>query len=158
MKNKKLLELIQTAKDFLKNDPVMIKAFKKYNTDIEEIDFIPTIFKKLEVSATTDHGVVYLNTELIKDNKFDKKDYSYMVHEYIHWLQQTAGKKPTQSSDDGDYLENKYEQESFKSQVEYMANELGEDTAEEYVDHLLKYHDVKKDEKKDKKELLMSQV
>ena len=35
MKNKKLLELIQTAKDFLKTDPVMIKAFKKYNTDIK---------------------------------------------------------------------------------------------------------------------------
>ena len=159
LSKKELLNLIHKAKQELKKDKVMQKSFKKYNVDIEEIDFIPTIFKELDVSATTDHGVVYLNTKLIQDGKFDEKDYSYMVHEYIHWLQQTARKNPTKSSDDGDYLENPYEQESFKNQVEYMAKEIGEDYAEDYVDHLLKYHNVKnKKEKKEKKEVLMSQV
>ncbi len=146
-----LLRIINKAKKALKKDKVMQDIFKKYDQDIDIIDYIPTFFKKLDVSAKTDHGIVWINTKLIEDG-FDKFDYSYLVHEYTHWLQQCLGEKPTQGSDDGNYLENKYEQEGFQNQVEYIADHFGKNKAEKYVDNLLEYHDVKVKKEKDKLE------
>lgn len=85
-----LLRIINKAKKALKKDKVMQDIFKKYDQDINIIDYIPTFFKKLDVSAKTDHGIVWINTKLIEDG-FDKFDYSYLVHEYTHWLQQCLG-------------------------------------------------------------------
>ena len=149
-----LLRIINKAKKALKKDKVMQDIFKKYDQDIDIIDYIPTFFKKLDVSAKTDHGIVWINTKLIEDG-FDKFDYSYLVHEYTHWLQQCLGKKPTQGADDGNYLENKYEQEGFQNQVEYIADHFGKNKAEKYVDNLLEYHDVKDKKNKDKLEAIL---
>lgn len=146
-----LLRIINKAKKELKKDKVMQSLFKKYNIDIDEIDYIPTFFKKLNVSAKTDHAIVWLNYSLLLDGYFDKKDFSYLIHEYTHWLQQTTGTGPTQSSDYGGYLDNPYEQEGFTNQVKYIANHEGEEEAENYVDNLLEHHDVK--DKKEKDEL-----
>ena len=68
-----LLRVINKAKKRLKTDPVMLALFKEYDADIEEIDYIPTYFKDLDVSAKTDHGVVWLNYTLLLDG-FDLKD------------------------------------------------------------------------------------
>lgn len=155
---KTLIRFINNAKKSLKNDNIMINIFKEYGIDINEIDFIPTSFKNLDVSAKTDHGIVYLNYKLLCDGDF-LKDYSYLVHEYSHWLQQTTGTKPTQSSDDGNYLENPFEQEGFQNQIHYISDHFGDDEAEKYVDHLLEHHEIdNKKEKKDTKETLMAKV
>lgn len=153
-----LLMLINKAKKHIKNNEVMQKVCKEYDVSIDEIDFIPTYFKDLDVSANTDHGIVWLNYKLLTNSDFFK-NYSYLVHEYTHWFQQTCGKKPTQSSDDGDYLENKFEQEGFQNQLEYIADEFGDHEAYKYVNHLLDHHDVHdKEERKEKKEILLSKV
>lgn len=155
---KTLMRFIEKAKKYLKNDNTMINIFKEYDVDINEIDFIPTYFKDLDVSAKTDHGIVYLNYKLLCDGDFFK-DYSYLVHEYSHWLQQTTGNSPTQSSDDGNYLNNPFEQEGFQNQIHYIAEHFGDNEAEKYVDHLLEHHEIdNKKEKKDKKETLMAKV
>ncbi len=155
---KSLMRFINKGKDFLKQDEVMIGVFKEYGIDINEIDFIPTYFKDLDVSAKTDHGIVYLNYKLLTDGDFFK-DFSYLIHEYTHWLQQTTGDKPTKSSDDGKYLDNPAEQEGFQNQINYIADHFGDDEADKYVDNLLEHHEIEsKDEKKDKKEILMSKV
>lgn len=155
---KTLMRFIDKAKAFLKNDETMQRVFDEYKVDINEIDFIPTFFKELDVSAKTDHGIVYLNYQLLADGDFFK-DYSYLVHEYSHWLQQTTGAKPTQSSDDGDYLDNKFEQEGFQNQIEYIANQDGEEEAKDYVENLLDHHEVKsKKERTDKKEILLAKI
>lgn len=154
-----LLRLINNAKKELKEDGVMQEMFKEYGVDIDEIDFIPTYFKKLNVSAKTDHAIVWLNYSLLLDEEFDRKDYSYLIHEYSHWLQQTTGTKATKSSDDGNYLDNPFEQEGFQNQVEYIANQFGEGEAENYVDDLLEHHDIDDDkEHEEKKETLMAKV
>ena len=76
-----------------------------------------------------------------------------------HWLQQTTGSKPTQSADDGDYLDNPFEQEGFQNQIEYISKQFGEEEAENYVDELLEHHDVDdEDEFDEKKDTLMSKV
>jgi len=149
-------KIIKKAKIFLKKDKTMINIFKKYNFDVNIIDLIPTYFDDLDVSAKTDHGVVILNYKLLQDGDFFK-DYSYLIHEYTHWAQQCLGNKPTQSANDGSYLHNKYEQEGFKNQVEYIANHFGDENAEKYVDNLLNYHNIKTKKEKDKLEAILTE-
>lgn len=153
-----LKRMIDKARVRLKNDEVMKKVFKDYDEDINTIDYIPIRFGNLSVSGKTDHAVIILNYKLLCDGDF-LKDYSYLIHEITHYLQQTTGTHPTKSSDDGEYLENEFEQEGFANQVEYIANHEGEDEAEEYVDDLLEHHEVEdKKDKEELKEVFMSKV
>lgn len=149
--------LINKAKSYLKKNEVMQRIFKDYDLDISEIDYIPTMFGEIDVSAKTDHGIVILNYRLLEDGDFFK-DYSYLVHEYTHWAQQTTGTKPTKGADDGEYLDNPFEQEGFQNQVEYIAEHNGEGEAENYVEELLEHHDIDEDEKEDKKEKLLARL
>ena len=116
------------------------------------------MFGNLDVSAKTEKGVIILSYKLLTDGDFFK-DYSYLVHEGRHFLDQCFGEKATQSSDDGEYLHNPYEQEAFSDQIKYIDEQFGENEAEKYVDNLLEHHEV--DDKKEKKELeevLLSKV
>ena len=149
--------MLKKMREFLKTDEVTQKMFKEYGIDIGEIDLIPMMFGNIDVSAKTDHGIIIFNYRLLTDGDFFK-DFSYGVHEITHWLQQTAGDKPTQSADDGDYLQNKYEQEGFKNQVEYISNQFGKDEAENYVDDLLEHHDKDGKEGHTLKDILMEKV
>jgi hypothetical protein len=150
-----LNRMLSKLRKFLKEDETVQKMFKEYEVDIQEIDYIPMKFGDLDVSAKTDHGVIIYSYNLLTDGDFFK-DFSYGVHEITHWLQQTTGSKPTKSSDDGNYLDNPFEQEGFQNQISYIANNFGEDEAEEYVDHLLDYHEA--DSKDERKEELMAKV
>lgn len=150
-----LLRIIDKAKKEIKKDETMLRICKEYDVSIEEIDFIPTYFKDLDVSATTDHGIVYLNYTLMQDG-FSKKNWSYLIHEYSHFFQQTAADKPTKGSSEGEYLHNPHEQEGFANQVEFLANHFGDDEAEDYVDDLLDHHD--EDDNKDLKNKLMENI
>jgi len=155
---KTLNRMIEKLKEFLKTDETTLKMFEEYEIDIEEIDYIPMMFGELDVSAKTDHGIIIFNYALLMDGDFFQ-DFSYGVHEITHWLQQTAGDKATRSSDEGSYLDNPYEIEGFQNQIEYIANQSGEDEAEEYVDNLLDHHDIdSKKEIKDKKDKLMAKI
>jgi hypothetical protein len=138
---KTLNRLIKKMREFLKKDDVVKEMFEEYGVDIEEIDYIPMMFGNIDVSAKTDHGIIIYNYKLLSDGDFFK-DFSYGVHEMTHWLQQTTGDKPTQSSDEGDYLENPYEQEGFQNQVQYISEHFGDSEAEKYVDNLLEHHEV----------------
>lgn len=153
-----LNRMIKKMREYLKHDGVVQEMFKEYDIDIEEIDFIPMRFGTLDVSAKTDHGIIIFNYKLLTDGDFFE-DFSYGVHEVTHWLQQTTGSKPTKSSDDGNYLDNEFEQEGFQNQIEYIANQFGEGEAENYVDDLLEHHEIE-DEKEleDKKKTLMLNV
>jgi phosphoglycolate phosphatase-like HAD superfamily hydrolase len=153
-----LNRMIRKMREYLKQNDVVKKVFDEYDVDISEIDEIPMRFGELDVSAKTDHGVIIFNYKLLTDADFFK-DFSYGVHEMTHWLQQTTGNKATKSSDDGSYLDNPYEQEGFQNQVEYIAEQFGEDEAEQYVDDLLEHHEVEsKKEIEEKKDTLMSKI
>lgn len=153
-----LFQLIERMRKKLKKDEVVKRIFDDYNLDINEIDFIPMAFSDLDVSAKTDHGIIYFNYSLLCDGDFFK-DYMYAVHEMTHFAQQTTGDGPTQGADDGDYLDNEFEQEGFQNQLEYMADEFGPEEAEDYVDDLLEHHEINgKKEKKEKKEVLLAKV
>lgn len=150
-----LLKLINKAKEYLKKDKTMKRICDDYDCDVSIIDTIPTRFGEIDVSAKTDHGIIILNYELLEDGDFFK-DYSYLVHEYTHYLQQCMGKKATQGADDGNYLDNPYEKEGFQNQVQFISDQFGDKEAEKYVEHLLEHHDMSDDV--EKKEELMSLV
>lgn len=153
-----LLQLINKAKNYLKDDKTMQRICKENGVSTDFIDLIPMTFGEIDTSAKTDHGVIYLNFKLLCDGDF-YKDISYLPHEITHWFQQCFGDEPTQGSNDGSYLDNEFEQEAFQNQVEFMANEFGDNEAEKYVDHLLNYHEITdKNEKQDKKDELMARV
>jgi hypothetical protein len=155
---KTLQRCLKNLREYLKKNETVQRMFEEYDVPLSELDLIPMAFADLDVSAKTDHGIIYYNYSLLSDGDFFK-DFMYGTHEITHWLQQTTGDGPTQGADDGEYLDNKFEQEGFQNQLEYMADEFGIDEAEKYVDDLLDHHEVEsKKEKKEKKEVLLSKI
>lgn len=154
---KKQLDLINDLKEKVKKHKVVKSILKEYGVDDEALDQTPVCFKKLDVSARTEYGMIYLNEDFLDGNILDEDH--YLVHEFIHVLQQCYGDRPTKSSDSGDYLENKFEQEAFFNQTEYIADTKGEDVAEEYVENLLDHHEVEdEEEREEKKDVLYSRA
>jgi hypothetical protein len=147
------LKIINVLKNRIKKHEVVKNMFDDYDMDIEEIDLIPMGFAELDVSARTDHGIILLNYNMLQDGSFLNDDH-YLVHEITHFCQQTTGDGPTRS-DGEDYLDNKYEQEGFQNQTEYISDTKGEDVAEEYIERVLDKHDVKTKEREDKKDVLL---
>lgn len=155
---KALLNLINRMKKHLKSNETMKDVFSKYDVDIDFIDYIPIKFGDLEVSAQTNGGIIILNYKLLCDGDFFK-DYSYAIHEITHVLQQCFRDSPTKGADDGEYLDNEFEQEGFAYQAEYIADRDGEQEAEEYIDQVLDHHKINDEEEREsKKDILMSKV
>jgi len=152
---KKYRELICKAVSSIKKHHVIKDLFKEYNLDLDEIEIIPICFADIDVSARTDHGCIYLNIKLVEDGFYVDKIDHYLVHEIVHWAQQTTGTSPTKGAEDGEYLENEYEIEGFQNQVEFMADTQDEKAAEEYVEQVLDHHNMDGQKAEDKKEELM---
>lgn len=152
-----LNRMINKARKHIKNNEVWQRICKEYGEDPSIIDLIPIRFGNLDVSAKCDHAVIILNYKLLCDGDFFK-DFSYLIHEATHYLQQTLNDKPTQGADDGDYLQNPHEQEGFANQVEYIADQFGEEEAVNYVDNLLEHHDKEGKEKKELEDILLENV
>lgn len=155
---KMLLRIIDKAKEFVKKDETMQKVFNDYDIDINEIDYIPMYFAELDVSAKTDHSVIYFNYKLLQDGDFFD-DYQYLIHEITHYIQQSTGNGPTQGAADGPYLENSAEQEAFQNQIKFLSDHFGDDKAEDYVDDLLAHHEIKSPKKQKELEgVLMEKI
>jgi len=148
------LQIIQRMKNQLKNHHVVKRMFQEWDADIELLDLMPMAFADLEVSARTDHGIIYFNSNLLKDG-FDNDDH-YMVHELTHGLQQCFGDHPTTGGSDGDdYVSNKYEVEGFQNQTEYLSDEYNDTTAERYVERVLDHHKLHGTKRKHRKDVLL---
>lgn len=154
---KKLRPLLNKVRNSIKKHPVIKEMFEKHDVDVSEIDLIPMAFADLDVSARTDHGIIYFSTKLLEDGNFEKDDH-YMVHEIVHFLQHTTGTKPTQGAMDGDYLKNPAEIEGFQFQTDYISDTRGDDAAEDYVNKVLDHHDESGKERESKKEVLLNRA
>jgi hypothetical protein len=152
-----LNKIIGRLREYLKTDKVMLQVFEDYDVPIDEIATIPMAFDDIDVSARTEHGIIFFNYRLLCDGDF-YRDFGYGVHEITHYLQQTTGTQPTKGADDGSYLDNEYEVEGFQNQIEWIAETFGDKESDEYVDDMLSYHDLKGNEKKEKKEELTEKV
>lgn len=150
-----LIKIIDKARDDLYYDLVVKEMFDKYDVDLDEIYLIPIAFKDLDVSARTEHGIIYLNYMLLADGDFES-NYHYLVHEMTHFLQQTTGDGPTQGSTDDDYLDNQSEQEGFQNQTKYISSVDGPKEAEEYIEKVLDHHEVPEKEREEREDDLLS--
>ena len=148
-----LIQLLDSIKAKIKENDVVIDMCKEFGVDSDYIDLIPMYFSEIDVSARTDHGVIYFNYKLLE--KPEEIDH-YMVHETCHVLQQCQGDKPTKGANDGDYLDNKFEQECFQEQTEYLSDTRGDDVANNYINKVLDHHEIdsKKEREERKKKLL----
>jgi hypothetical protein len=152
-----LLQYINDLKDKIRDHEVLHEMYETYNLDPSEFDLVPIAFADLDVSARTDHGIIYLSYGVLENDTEPKIDNDhYLIHELSHVLQQTTGDKPTKGSNDGNYLENEYEQEAFQNQTAYIANEYSPDKAEQYVKRVLDKHKVKGKEREEKAEVLLN--
>jgi hypothetical protein len=157
LSKKTLLKLIERAKKYIKTNNVFKDMCQEYDVNINIIDIIPIKFGELEVSARTAKGIIILNYKLLCDGDFFK-DYSYIIHEILHYFQQCYGDAATTGADDGDYLHNPCEQKGFQRQLEYIDDQFGKEEAEGYVEHLLDHHDKDGKEKEKLKDILMEKV
>jgi hypothetical protein len=154
--HKKLAPILEKLKKRVFKHKVLKDLIKKYELDPEELHLVPLCFAKIPVSARTDHGVIYINVDLLKDGDFLNEDDHYLAHEFTHFCQQTTGSKPTPSAAPDEYLDSPVEQEGFRNQTKYMADTKGEDDAEEYIEEVLDHHrkndtdDKKREDRKDK--------
>jgi len=153
-----LLQYINDLKDKIRGHEVLRNMYEEYGLDPSELDLVPIAFADLDVSARTDHGIIYLSYNVLENKKEPNIDNDhYLIHELSHVIQQTTGDKPTKGSNDGDnYLDNEYEQEAFQNQTEYIANEYSQDKAEQYVKRVLDKHKIKGKEREEKAEVLLN--
>jgi len=145
------LKLLQRIKDKLKSDPTVIEVCKKYDVKSNVLDVVPIKFGDINVSATTEKGIITLNWRLLeRENRHQIP--MYIAHELVHYCQQSF--VPTRSADDGDYLSNPFEQEAFQYQIKFIDDHLGEHEADKYVNQVLDHHDKEgKERQKIKKKL-----
>lgn len=149
----KLCKIIDDVRDDLKTNDVVKEMFKEYGVDLLELNYVPIVFADIDVSAKTDHGIIYLNYAFLLDG-LEFHDH-YIVHELTHWLQQTTGTGPIKGSNDGEYLDNEFEQEGFQNQTKYISDTRDDDSAIDYIDKVMDHHEVPKKERKSKQEELL---
>lgn len=150
--------LIQKAKNYLKTDKTFQDICAKYKVSPQIIDLIPIRFGDLPVSARTAQGIITLNYKLLNTDNFFNNIH-YLHHELDHAIKQTQSSHPTQSADDGNYLDNPDEQEAFQYQLQFLDDLYGPAEAHQYVNHLLDHHDIKnKKDRKNKKQELLKKV
>lgn len=148
-----LIQLLDSIKEKIKTSSVYIDMCKEYDVDTDCIDLIPMWFSDISTSARTDHGIIYFNNKLLE--KPEELDH-YALHEIKHYFQQCMGSVPTKGANDGEYLDNKFEQEGFQAQTEYLSETRSPEVAEKYIDKVLDHHDIdsQKERKERKKKLL----
>jgi predicted metal-dependent hydrolase len=124
---------------------------------LDDIDDVHVEFCDLDVSAKTKDKKIYLNKSMLADDSPVKDPTHYLVHELIHYLQQSTGKNMNKHRKDEEYLDKETEEEAFKAQVDFKKREESEEEAEEYVENLLDHHDMKGNDRKEKREELLDE-
>jgi len=144
---------IKHIKDALKKEPIVIKEFKKYNRDIDEIDDVSIMFDpNLDVSAKTVNGEIFLNAKMLEENWEDY--FHYAVHEITHYLQHTSG-KCNGGGEDENYLDNDSEVEAFQNQLKYREKTEPKEEVEQYVKDLFDKHHIPKQKRPEKRRELL---
>jgi len=151
-----IIELLAKVKRELKKNTIAEEICREHNFGIDIIDGISFEFEDdLEASAKTINSKILLNSNLM-DEEFEII-MRYAIHELVHALQHMRG-EGGEKDEAGSYLDREDELEAFQYQIEYELEERGEESAEEYVDNLIEYHEVPPEERENKKEELLERT
>jgi len=153
----KNIELVANVKKYLMADEIYRELCHEYDMKPEILDGISVVFTNdIDVTAKTINAKVFLNSSLI-----DEKMHiiaRYLLHELTHCFQhmQKEGKKI--KAKNKIYLNRPEELEAFQYQIKFDSKKRPDNEVNEYVNNLLSYHKVPKEERKEKKEELMDKM
>jgi len=148
-------EILDTVLDFLSGSEVVGAMFDRYDVPISRLSEVPIKFGTIPVSAKTKNEIIIINDQFLEDGSF-AKELHYVVHELCHWLQQHCDDPHDLFERNGEkYLDMLTEIEAFCFQVRFMKEFYGKDEAEEYVDDLLDFHEIKGKERETKRKVLL---
>jgi len=154
---KKQIEIISKVKIFLKKDDVVKDIFNQYNKNIKDMDGISISFEKnLDVTAKTIDGKIILNTSLMDENF--NIICRYVVHELTHVFQHMEKEFSKKQKKEEKYLDRPEEIEAFQNQVKFDSKKRSRKEAIKYIEDLLSYHKIKKEERKEKKKQLLDKL
>jgi hypothetical protein len=156
-KNNQLFDEITALSEIRKalmSDKVAKKICKEKGIGEWFLAGVPIKFDKIEQSAKTVDSYIILNKSLM-EKPFDIM-MRYVIHELTHSIQHVQNfRKKDIRKDNEDYLDKDTEVEAFKYQVEFDKENRGKGKAEKYVEDLLDYHDIKGEDRADKKDELL---
>lgn len=147
--------ILSKVLDFLRDSEAVRGMFGYYGVPIEKINDVDIRFTDLPVSAKTKDEIIYINNKFLEDAELSDEIH-YIVHELCHWLQQHCDDPYDRFPEKGtDYLDMPSEWEAFMYQTHFMREFYGDERAEEYVDDLLDFHEIKGKEREKKREALL---
>jgi len=146
-----LEKIVEKLKADLKDEEEYLEKCEEYDKDPNFVDSVKITFEPLDVSAKTTNEHIQLNEKLLDSPWKDKM--RYVVHEIVHVMQQEAGKVNGKTKKK-DYLNDPNEQEAFEAQISYMREHEPEQEVQEYIENLLDHHNIKGEEREEKKEKL----
>ena len=145
--------LLSEVRATLINDKIAKDICKENNIEKDFLLGVPISFDKLDVSAKTIDGSIFLNEKLAK------KDFDilmrYVIHELVHAIQHSDEKNKNKEDKAEDYLDRQSEIDAFVEQIKFDKKNRGKDAAEEYVEELLDHHNIKGDRREKKREELL---
>lgn len=150
------IEILARVKRELRKNDIAKDICKEYGFNIDIIDGVPIEFEDdLGASAKTIDSCIKLDSGLL-DEDFEVI-MRYAIHELVHSLQhmKMIGVDPY---DGEDYLNRGDELEAFQYQIEYEADAVGKEEAENYVDNLVEYHEVPPEKIEEKKKELLERT
>ena len=132
--------VLEEIREIAKSDENIIAKFKEYGLPLSDIDKVDISFVELDTSARTKDRKIMLN-ELMLEPGYGIDPAEYLVHELVHYLQQSTGYDLASEAND-DYLDKESELEAFDVQIDYKRESEGDDAAEEYVEDLVEHHEL----------------
>lgn len=152
----KYSDRIRDLKKIIKKDKTYAEKCKEYGKTIDFIDGVSVSFSDdLDVSAKTINGEIILNGKLFNEEII--KQIRYLQHEFVHVLQQAAGKVNGKTEKE-DYLDDKNEQEAFSTQISYQCEHETPEQIVEYMENLLDHHDIHGKERKEKAKKILGDL
>ena len=149
--------MVAKIKDYLRADETYKDLCNEYQLDPDILDGIPVVFTdEIDVTAKTINAKVFLNTSLL-DEKIEIIG-RYLLHELTHCFQhmEKEGKKTKKKNKV--YLNRPEELEAFQYQIKFDAKKRSDDEVNKYINDLLSYHNIPKENRKNKKEELMKKL
>lgn len=154
---KEEMEILNKIRKSLINNDIAKSICDDNGYDYWILKSVSIRFDDIKTTAKTVNGNIILSKKLL--HKPHETIMKYVIHELVHVFQhiEEYGKK-TKSDKHFNYLNRKDEIEAFQYQLEFDKNRKGRKKVEKYVEDLLDYHEVPKDEVKEKKEELLKRV
>jgi hypothetical protein len=144
-------------KSYLKSDEIYRELCDEYGHDLDILDGIAVVFTNdIDVTAKTINAKVFLNSALL-DEKIEIIA-RYLLHELTHCFQHMEKEGKKRKEKNKVYLNRPEELEAFQYQIKFDSKKRSEDKVNKYVNDLLSYHNIPKENRPKKRKELMDKI